>query len=154
MNQINRFSEKFTKRPGFARSLAGFHIPKSQYLLDRVELPINEIEDLWGIAFCEAEEGTSLSAENCWFCRQRFNIHLRLGQEYRNSIDRLKRIPLNSPEAGSIPLSAVTNIRFVDGPPMISSGSRSEFALGIGLEPDSRKMRSSTFDGSIGRIAL
>jgi Cu(I)/Ag(I) efflux system membrane protein CusA/SilA len=53
--------------------------------------------------------------------RQRFNIHLRLGQEYRNSIDRLKRIPLNSPEAGSIPLSAVTNIRFVDGPPMISS---------------------------------
>ena len=53
--------------------------------------------------------------------RQRFNIHLRLGQEYRNSIDRLKRIPLNSPEAGSIPLSAVTTIRFVDGPPMISS---------------------------------
>jgi Cu(I)/Ag(I) efflux system membrane protein CusA/SilA len=53
--------------------------------------------------------------------RQKFNIHLRLGQEYRNSIDRLKRIPLNSPEAGSIPLSAVTNIRFVDGPPMISS---------------------------------
>ena len=74
MNQINRFSEKFTKRPGFARGLAGFHIPKSQYLLDRVELPINDIESFWNIAFCEAEEGTSLSAENCWFCRQRFNI--------------------------------------------------------------------------------
>jgi len=53
--------------------------------------------------------------------RQRFNIHLRLGQEYRNSIDRLKRIPLSSADAGTIPLSAVTNIRFVDGPPMISS---------------------------------
>ena len=53
--------------------------------------------------------------------RQRFNIHLRLGQEYRNSIDHLKRIPLNSPDAGIIPLSAVTTIRFVDGPPMISS---------------------------------
>ncbi len=53
--------------------------------------------------------------------RQRFNIHLRLGQEYRNSIDRLKRIPLTSPDAGTIPLSAVTSIRFVDGPPMISS---------------------------------
>jgi len=53
--------------------------------------------------------------------RQRFNIHLRLGQEYRNSIDRIKRIPLNSPDAGTIPLSAVADIRFVDGPPMITS---------------------------------
>lgn len=53
--------------------------------------------------------------------RQRFNIHLRLGQEYRNSIDRLKRIPLSSPDAGTIPLSAVADIRFVDGPPMITS---------------------------------
>ncbi|MFD2162089.1 efflux RND transporter permease subunit [Paradesertivirga mongoliensis] len=53
--------------------------------------------------------------------RRRFNISLRLGQEYRNSLERLKRIPLNSPEAGTIPLSAVTEIRFVNGPPMISS---------------------------------
>lgn len=53
--------------------------------------------------------------------RRRFNISLRLGQDYRNSIERLKRIPLNSPDAGTIPLSAVTDIRFVNGPPMISS---------------------------------
>jgi Cu(I)/Ag(I) efflux system membrane protein CusA/SilA len=53
--------------------------------------------------------------------RKRFNIHLRLGQEYRNSIDRLKRIPLSSPDAGTIPLSAVTDIHFVNGPPMITS---------------------------------
>lgn len=53
--------------------------------------------------------------------RQRFNIHLRLGQEYRNSVERLKRIPVNSPDAGIIPLSAVTDIHFVDGPPMITS---------------------------------
>lgn len=53
--------------------------------------------------------------------RQRFNIHLRLGQEYRNSIDRIKRIPIITPDAGTIPLSAVTEIRFVDGPPMITS---------------------------------
>lgn len=53
--------------------------------------------------------------------RRRFNINLRLGQEYRNSLERLKRIPLNSPEAGTIPLSAVTEIRFVNGPPMITS---------------------------------
>ncbi|MEJ6981891.1 efflux RND transporter permease subunit [Pedobacter sp. P351] len=53
--------------------------------------------------------------------RRRFNINLRLGQDYRNSIERLKRIPLNSPDAGTIPLSSVTEIRFVNGPPMITS---------------------------------
>jgi len=53
--------------------------------------------------------------------RQRFKINLRLGQEFRNSIERLKRIPLNSPDAGVVPLSAVTDIRFADGPPMITS---------------------------------
>ncbi|MES2874063.1 MAG: efflux RND transporter permease subunit [Bacteroidota bacterium] len=53
--------------------------------------------------------------------RKRFSIHLRLGQDFRNSLDKLKRIPLVSPDAGTIPLSAVTDIRFVDGPPMITS---------------------------------
>lgn len=53
--------------------------------------------------------------------RQRFGIQLRLAEDYRNSIDRLKRIPLNSPDAGVIPLANVAEIQFVDGPPMITS---------------------------------
>lgn len=53
--------------------------------------------------------------------RRRFNIQLRLGQEYRNSLDRIRRIPLVSSDAGTIPLSAVADIGFSDGPPMITS---------------------------------
>lgn len=53
--------------------------------------------------------------------RQRFSISVRLAQDYRNSIDRLKRIPLISPAFGQIPLSAVADIVFEDGPPMINS---------------------------------
>ena len=53
--------------------------------------------------------------------RQRFSINLRLAQDFRNSIERLKRIPVNSPDAGVVPLSAVAEIHFVDGPPMITS---------------------------------
>ncbi|MDA9554924.1 efflux RND transporter permease subunit [Pelobium sp.] len=53
--------------------------------------------------------------------RERFGVAIRLGQDYRNSIEKLKRIPLNTPDAGIIPLSAVTDIRFADGPPMITS---------------------------------
>lgn len=53
--------------------------------------------------------------------RQRFSIAVRLAQEYRNSVERIKRIPLISPAFGEIPLSAVADIAFEDGPPMINS---------------------------------
>jgi copper/silver efflux system protein len=53
--------------------------------------------------------------------RRRFSINVRLAQDYRNSIDRIKRIPLQTPSAGTVPLSAVANVRFTDGPPMITS---------------------------------
>ncbi|HTN07920.1 efflux RND transporter permease subunit [Agriterribacter sp.] len=53
--------------------------------------------------------------------RQRFSINVRLAQDYRNSVEQIKRIPLQSTGFGEVPLSAVADIRFEDGPPMISS---------------------------------
>lgn len=53
--------------------------------------------------------------------RQRFSINVRLAQDYRNSIDQIKRIPIQTPALGTIPLSAVANLQIKDGPPMINS---------------------------------
>ncbi|MBB5439207.1 Cu(I)/Ag(I) efflux system membrane protein CusA/SilA [Pedobacter sp. AK017] len=53
--------------------------------------------------------------------RQRFSISVRLAQEYRNSVERIQRIPITSPSFGEVPLSAVAEVKFEDGPPMISS---------------------------------
>jgi Cu(I)/Ag(I) efflux system membrane protein CusA/SilA len=53
--------------------------------------------------------------------RQRFSISVRLAQDYRNSLSQLQRIPIKTPSMGMIPLSAVANIRFENGPPMIVS---------------------------------
>ena len=53
--------------------------------------------------------------------RQRFSISVRLGQAFRNSVESIKRIPLQSSTMGEIPLSAVADICFEDGPPMINS---------------------------------
>ncbi len=53
--------------------------------------------------------------------RQRFSINVRLLQDYRNSIDRIKRIPIKTPSFGVIPLSSVAEVRFENGPAMISS---------------------------------
>ncbi|SFE84940.1 Cu(I)/Ag(I) efflux system membrane protein CusA/SilA [Chitinophaga sp. CF118] len=53
--------------------------------------------------------------------RQRFSISVRLAQDYRNSVERIKRIPIMSASFGEVPLSSVADVKFEDGPPMISS---------------------------------
>ncbi len=53
--------------------------------------------------------------------RQRFSINVRLAQDYRNSVEQIKRIPLISPGFGEVPLGSVADIQFEDGPPMINS---------------------------------
>lgn len=53
--------------------------------------------------------------------RQRFSISVRMAQDYRSTVNQLARVPVTTPANGSIPLSAVADIRFEDGPPMIVS---------------------------------
>ena len=53
--------------------------------------------------------------------RQRFSINVRLAQDFRNSIETIKRIQIKTPALGTIPLSSVADVRFQDGPPMIQS---------------------------------
>ncbi|HJT75024.1 MAG TPA: efflux RND transporter permease subunit [Chitinophaga sp.] len=53
--------------------------------------------------------------------RQRFSISVRLAQDYRNSVEQIRRIPVMSASFGEVPLSSVADVKFVDGPPMITS---------------------------------
>lgn len=53
--------------------------------------------------------------------RQRFKVGIRLGQDYRYDINEIARIPVQTMSYGTIPLSAVAEIRISDGPPMINS---------------------------------
>ncbi|MBO3272083.1 efflux RND transporter permease subunit [Hymenobacter defluvii] len=53
--------------------------------------------------------------------RRRFAINVRLAQDYRNSLADIKRIPIQTANYGPVPLSAVTTIRYTEGPPMINS---------------------------------
>jgi Cu(I)/Ag(I) efflux system membrane protein CusA/SilA len=53
--------------------------------------------------------------------RERFNVNLRLAQEYRNDIDEIKRIPIQTMKYGVIPLSSVADVKVTEGPPMINS---------------------------------
>ena len=83
--------------------------------LSRYGLNIDDVNQTVESALGGASIGNTVEG------RQRFSINVRLAQDYRNSVERIKRIPLMSPAAGEVPLSAVADISFQDGPPMITS---------------------------------
>ncbi|MFI5153798.1 MAG: efflux RND transporter permease subunit [Chitinophagales bacterium] len=53
--------------------------------------------------------------------RQRFSVNVRFGQDFRNNIQTLKRLQVQTMNFGPVPLEAVANIEITEGPPMINS---------------------------------
>jgi Cu(I)/Ag(I) efflux system membrane protein CusA/SilA len=53
--------------------------------------------------------------------RQRFSVNARYGQDFRNNLQALKRLQVQTMDFGPIPLEAVADISLSDGPPMINS---------------------------------
>ncbi|GAA3916746.1 AcrB/AcrD/AcrF family protein [Chitinophaga oryziterrae] len=53
--------------------------------------------------------------------RERYSVNLRLAQEYRNDIDEIRRIPVQTMKYGVIPISAIADVKVTEGPPMINS---------------------------------
>lgn len=83
--------------------------------LARYGLSVDDVNQTVETALGGAPVGNTIEG------RQRFSISVRLAQDYRNSVERIKRIPLMSPAMGEVPLSSVADIKFTDGPPMITS---------------------------------
>ena len=53
--------------------------------------------------------------------RRRFNVNVRFAQDYRNDLEDIKRLLVQSPLSGPVPLSSVADIAVNEGPPMINS---------------------------------
>ncbi|MBC7626830.1 MAG: efflux RND transporter permease subunit [Ferruginibacter sp.] len=53
--------------------------------------------------------------------RQRFSVNARYGQDFRNNLQSLKRLQVQTMSFGPVPLEAVADIKLTDGPPMINS---------------------------------
>lgn len=53
--------------------------------------------------------------------RRRYNVNVRFAQDFRNNIDALKRILVQSPESGPVQLSELADIEITEGPPMVNS---------------------------------
>ena len=53
--------------------------------------------------------------------RQRFSVNARFGQDFRDNIQSLKQMQVQTKNSGPIPLEAIADIKISEGPPMISS---------------------------------
>lgn len=53
--------------------------------------------------------------------RQRFSVNARFAQDFRNNIQALKRLQVQTMSYGPIPLEAVADVKITEGPPMINS---------------------------------
>jgi len=53
--------------------------------------------------------------------RRRFSVNARFGQDFRNNMEALKNLQVQTPGFGPIPLQAVAGIKISEGPPMIQS---------------------------------
>jgi len=83
--------------------------------IGRYGLSIDDVNALVETAIGGMNLGTTIDG------RQRFSISLRYAQDFRNDINKLKRMLLQTLSYGAIPLSAVADIKFSEGPPMINS---------------------------------
>ena len=53
--------------------------------------------------------------------RQRFSINARFAQDFRNNIESLRRLQIQTMQFGPVPLSAIADVVISEGPPMINS---------------------------------
>jgi Cu(I)/Ag(I) efflux system membrane protein CusA/SilA len=83
--------------------------------LNRYGLRVEEVNQTVEMALGGATIGQTVEG------RQRFGINVRLAQNFRNSLDKINRIPLISPVVGEVPLGSVARVALEEGPPMITS---------------------------------
>ena len=123
IQQIGKDIEKILKSiPGtasaYAERVAGGRYITVDIMRDqasRYGLNIDDVQDIvrtaiGGMNVTETVEG-----------RERYPVNLRYPRGYRDSLEKLKELPVVTPTGQQIPLSAVANLTIENGPPMIKS---------------------------------
>lgn len=126
LDTINRLAQEFKKTLQGTEGIADLYVEPitgGKYIdvtirreeLGRYGLSIDDVNmfietAIGGAGIIQTVEG-----------RRRFSIAVRLGQEFRNTVDKLKQLPIITMSNGPIPLAALADIKVAEGPPMITS---------------------------------
>jgi Cu(I)/Ag(I) efflux system membrane protein CusA/SilA len=102
----------FAERPASGRYI---EIDPDRRAAARFGLNVEDIQDvaefaIGGMNITETVEGL-----------ERYPVNLRYPQDWRDTPERLRELPVVTPGGAHIPLGAVAGIRIADGPPMIRS---------------------------------
>jgi Cu(I)/Ag(I) efflux system membrane protein CusA/SilA len=89
------------------------HIKRDE--ISRYGLSIDDVNQVIEIALGGMKLTTTVEG------RQRFSVNARYGQDFRNNLQALKRLQVQTMNYGPIPLEAVADIQIAEGPPMINS---------------------------------
>ncbi|MES0372490.1 MAG: efflux RND transporter permease subunit, partial [Mariprofundaceae bacterium] len=81
--------------------------------LDRFGIPVDDVMTLVADAIGGASAGQVISGN------ERFNIYVRLAKDYRNNIEAIGSLILQSPDGAWVRLEDVASIGVEQGPPMI-----------------------------------
>jgi Cu(I)/Ag(I) efflux system membrane protein CusA/SilA len=81
----------------------------------RYALSINDIQSVISAAIGGENVGETIEG------RQRFPINVRYPREVRDSVEKLRSLPIVTERGAQIPLSAVATLELADGPPMLRS---------------------------------
>jgi Cu(I)/Ag(I) efflux system membrane protein CusA/SilA len=126
LDTINALSQKIKKalegtsgvKDLYAEPITGgryIDIEPKREILGRYGLSIDDINAVVEAAIGGMKLTTTIEG------RQRFSVNARYAQEYRNSIDALKKLQVQTMQYGPIPLETVAEVKISDGPPMINS---------------------------------
>lgn len=126
LDTINALSQKIKKalegtsgvKDLYAEPITGgryIDIEPKRDLLGRYGISIDDINAVVEAAIGGMKLTTTIEG------RQRFSVNARYAQEYRNSIDALKKLQVQTMQYGPIPLETVAEVKISDGPPMINS---------------------------------
>ncbi len=83
--------------------------------ISRYGLTVDDVNSVVEIALGGMQLTTTIEG------RQRFSVNARFGQDFRNNIEALKRLQVQTMQYGPIPLEAVADVKITEGPPMINS---------------------------------
>lgn len=126
LDTINALSQKIKKalegtsgvKDLYAEPITGgryIDIEAKREMLGRYGLSIDDINSVVEAAIGGMKLTTTIEG------RQRFSVNARYAQEYRNSIEALKKMQVQTMQYGPIPLETVAAVKISDGPPMINS---------------------------------
>jgi Cu(I)/Ag(I) efflux system membrane protein CusA/SilA len=83
--------------------------------ISRYGLSVDDVNNVVEIALGGMELSTTIEG------RQRFSINARFGQDFRNNLESIKHLQVQTMKYGPIPMEAVADIKISEGPPMINS---------------------------------